>query len=167
MLAVCGCYADVRTGGSAPIGHGHGGAGVDLGVAIGGEHVDETLRVGGGIVTGARVADTSGYIPLGVDGHVAALLGAYVPGKQLSWLAVAHVSVGYAKGTGTAGPSGIFNEAFAGIGLGSTMAQRDSNVKRGHIAFGPRATWFQSDAGNGYWFLGGSLEVSFGFLQKP
>jgi hypothetical protein len=164
LLALVGCYADLRPGLSAPGGHGHGGAGTDLDVAFGGEHVDETLRIGGGIATGARIADGNGYVPVGVDGHVAAQLTPYIAGKRLNWLVAAHASVGYARGLSQA-PSGIFNAAFAGIGLGSTIEQPDSRVPRGHVAIGPAATWFRSDAGNSYWFLGGAIEISLGFSR--
>jgi len=160
-LAMAGCYADLRPGITAPVGHGHGGAGTDLGLALGGEHVDDTLRIGGGITTGARIADGNGFVPIGIDGHMAALLA---PHTRV--LAVAHVSVGYARGLSDA-PSGVFNAAFAGIGLGSTMQQPDSRVPRGHIAVGPSATWFRADSGNSYWFLGVALELSLGWMQRP
>lgn len=160
LLAIAGCYTDLRPGLSAPVGHGRGGDGLDLGVAAGVEHVDDTLRIGGGIVTGARIADGNGYVPIGIDGHMAAQLAPRMP-----WLAVAHVSVGYARGLSGA-PSGVFNEAFAGIGFGSTIEQPDSRLPRGHIAVGPSATWFRSDSGNSYWFLGGALELSLGW-RKP
>ena len=160
LLATAGCYVDPRPGLSAPLGHDHGGEGTDLGVAVGGEHVDETFRVGGGIVTGARIADTNGYIPIGVDGHLATLLA---PGQP--WLFVAHASVGYARGLSN-GPSGIFNSAFAVIGLGRTIEQPDSKLPRGHLAIGPTATWYRADSGNSYWLVGAALELSFGWLRR-
>lgn len=173
LLLVAGCYTDVRTGASAPVGHGHGDAGADLDVALGAEHVDDTLRVGGGMVVGARLAEANGYVPIGIDGHMATQLTPYVQGKAFNWLAVAHVSVGYGEGMATTSklmaptpPNGVFNEAFVGIGLGATKEHPDSRVPRGHIAIGPQARWFRSDAGNSYWFLGASLELSFGFLLR-
>lgn len=159
-LATAGCYADLRPGMTAPVGHGHGGAGTDLGVAFGGEHVDDTLRIGGGITTGARISDSNGYIPIGIDGHMATQLT-----PNSAWLAVAHVSVGYAHGLSGA-PGGIFNTAFAGIGLGSTSDPEILKLPRGHIAFGPSATWFRAESGNSYWILGGALEISVGWLQR-
>jgi len=159
LLVLAGCYADLRPGVSAPAGHGHGGAGTDLDLAFGGEHVDDTLRIGGGIATGVRISDGNGYVPIGVDGHMAAVL---VP--NTAWLAVAHVSVGYAHGLSGA-PGGVFNTAFAGIGLGSTSDPELLKLPRGHIAIGPSATWFRSDSGSSYWFLGAALELSIGWLR--
>ena len=160
MLAMAGCYADLRPGISAPVGHGHGGAGTDLGVAFGGEHVDDTLRIGGGITTGVRLGSSNSYLPVGIDGHMATLLA-----PNTAWLAVAHVSVGYARGLSGA-PGGIFNTAFAGIGLGSTAEPQLLKLPRGHVAVGPSATWFRAESGNSYWFFGAALELSFGWLQR-
>lgn len=172
LLVTAGCYTDFRTGGTAPVGHGHGGAGADLEVAVGGEHVDDTLRIGGGMVLGARLADANGYIPLGLDAHMATQLTPYVYGKAFNWLAVAHISVGYGEGFNTqqepmapTPPNGFFNEAFVGIGLGATREQPDARVPRGHLAIGPTARWFRTDAGNSFWFVGAAFELSFGWLK--
>jgi len=165
LLVLAGCYADLRGGASVPVGFGHGDAGPEFMLAVGAEHAGDRLRIGGGIATGSRVAEGAGehYTATGIDGHMAVLLASHTP-----WVAVAHVTIGDAKGVaeGPYGPAanGIFSEAFAGIGLGRTHEQPGSDSPRGHIAVGPSATWFRTDAGDSFWFVGGMLEVSLGFL---
>ena len=46
VLALMGCYAEVRPGLSAPVGHGHGGVGFDVGFGGGVEHLSKSYRAG-------------------------------------------------------------------------------------------------------------------------
>jgi hypothetical protein len=173
LVVLGGCYADLRGGPSVPVGFGHGDAGAEFMLAVGGEHAGETLRIGGGVAMGTRSATGAGageyYTATGIDGHIAFVLAPRTP-----WVVVAHVTAGHARarGNGVYGPasSGIFSEAFAGIGLGRTHDQPGSDLPRGHIAVGPSATWFRADtasygvsAGDSFWFVGGMLEISVGF----
>src|SRR4051794_31332090 len=143
LVVLSGCYADLRGGPSVPIGFGHGDAGAEFMLAVGGEHAGERLRIGGGVATGTRAPTGpragEDYFATGIDGHIAAVLAPRPPG-----VVVAHVTAGHARaeGNGVYGPasSGIFSEAFAGIGLGRTHDQPGSDLPRGHIAVGPSAT---------------------------
>ena len=173
LIALSGCYAAVRPGVSAPIGHGHGGAGFDLGLAIGGEHVDNTLRIGGGLATGGRPANENGNVPVGVDLHIAVRLTPYVPTRIFNWMGVAHASFGYAEGISQFGnprapdsPNGVFANAFVGVGLGSPMEHPSYRVQRGHLAVGLVASRFQPDSGSGFWLLGAALDLSIGWLLR-
>ena len=166
LVLLGGCYADLRGGPSVPIGFGHGDAGAEFMLGVGVEHAGERLRIGGGLATGFRDATHTGvgeyYTAMGIDGHMAVLLA---PGNP--WVAVAHVTAGHARGNVDAtygrAPSGIFSEAFVGIGLGRTHDQPGSDIPRGHIAVGPSANWFRTNAGDSFWFVGGMLEISLGF----
>ncbi len=68
-LALVGCYTDFRPGVTAPIGHGHGEVGLDIGLGLGGQYVGDRLRAGGGVSLGLHEADSGGYAPVGVEGR--------------------------------------------------------------------------------------------------
>jgi len=165
LVALAGCYADVRPGISAPVGHGHGGVGFDVGFGGGVEHDSDSYRAGGGLMLGARASDTNGFVPFGVEGHVAVPLTPPLDRRGYGILGVAHAGIAAAIGldkrpasAGTA-PDGTIVQLFAGLGYGSTSPHLDT----GHVAFGLSAARFWPDGGDAFWFMGGALELSYSF----
>jgi len=166
LVALAGCYADVRPGLSAPVGHGHGGYGFDVGFGGGVEHVSESYRAGGGLMLGARASDDNGFVPFGVEGHVAVkLTPALDRPRGYGILGVAHAGVAGAVGldktpeSNGKAPNGTTIQLFAGLGYGTTSPRHDP----GHVAFGFSAARFWPDGGDAFWFLGGALELSYSF----
>lgn len=168
VLLCAGCYASVRPGVTAPIGHGHGTAGFDVAVSGGVERRTPDVRAGGGVELGARFADDNGFVPLAIGGHVAV---AVAGGSHDDWrpLLVAHGAAGYGVGLDVKGapdqtaPSGLFVQGFLGFGLGATWLRETYGVHPGHVAIGLSGTRYVPDTGGAFWFLGGAVEGNFGF----
>lgn len=166
LVALTGCYADVRPGLSAPLGHGHGGVGFDVGFGGGVEHLSDTYRAGGGLMLGARASDTNGFVPFGVEGHVAVPLTPPLDrSRGFGILGVAHAGIATAIGlqkrdsSPETAPDGTVAQLFAGLGYGTTSSHKET----GHVAFGLSAARFWPDGGDAFWFLGGALELSYSF----
>lgn len=172
LVMLSGCYAAVRPTISAPVGHGHGGAGAELGLSGGVEHFDTRLRAGGGIDFGPRLANHNGFVPFALEAHIAIAVGGKPYGDRWRPLIVAHSMFGFASGlpqsgdtTGPDSPSGYLARAFVGFALGATTTQRDYRVNAGHEGFGLMATRFWPEAGDPFWMLGAGFDVSFGLWQ--
>jgi hypothetical protein len=167
VLALMGCYAEVRPGLSAPVGHGHGGVGFDVGFGGGVEHLNKSYSAGGGLMLGARESDTNGFVPFGVEGHVAVPLTPPLDLRGYGVLGVVHAGIATAvglqkrSGSDENAPDGTVVQLFAGLGYGTTSP----NLKTGHVAFGLSAARFWPDGGDAFWFLGGALELSYSFNQ--
>ena len=165
LVALAGCYADVRPGFSAPVGHGHGSVGFDVGFGGGVEHLSDSYRAGGGLMLGARASDTNGYVPFGVEGHGAVMLSPPLDRRGFGILGVAHAGIATAIGlqkresSPDTTPDGTVAQMFVGLGYGATS--RD--LETGHVAFGLSAARFWPDGGDAFWFLGGALELSYSF----
>jgi hypothetical protein len=160
-----GCFADLRMGGSSPVGHGHGGAGPDLGIAFGAEHRGERIRAGGGLQLGARVSEENGFIPLGPMGRID--VGLTEPNQRGGrLLATGQLSLGIGRGfSGTDAPApsdGAYAQAFIGIGIGRTSWNEPRKLEASHVAIGLLATRFAPEQGDGYWLIGAALSFSFG-----
>jgi hypothetical protein len=173
IAALGGCYFALHPGLTAPVGHGHGTVGFDLGIGVGGEYASSAVRVGGGANIGPRIADDNGYEPVGVEGHAVIPLAGDPIGNQHRLLLATHASFGFAFGTTKTGPGmqptapdGWVGEGFVGIGLGATTTQPDNadhrdDIVAGHIALGVSAQRFWPDGGDPFWFLGLALDLSY------
>jgi hypothetical protein len=167
LVALAGCYGDVRLGVNAPAGHGHGGAATELALAAGVEHDSDRLAAGGGVTVGERLEDKNGYVPYGIEGRVALPVTRFLDKYRNSVLAVLHGGIAYAAGsdkkpagTGMA-PSGFVAQAFVGLGYGGTRYYDDPHLWAFHGALGLSASRFFPEAGDSFWFLGLALELSF------
>ena len=163
-LLLGACYADLRPGLTAPVGHGHGGLGADVGLSIGGDKIDNNSRLGGGAHFGFGGADGREFIVTGAEARgVLALAGNYR--DQWRWLAVSHVAISFARGREDTASAGAVADGFVGVGLGATRTQADYKVQATHIAIGFVARRaFANDRG-AFWLLGGALEFELNWGQ--
>ena len=175
LATVCallaGCYTSLNSGVRAPVGHGHGGAGVELDLAAGVEHVNDRLRVGGGGALGMRQVDENRHSSVGLDGHVAVAVSGQPYGDQWRAMVVANALFGLAQASASADvpelPSTtLFAEAFVGVGIGSPTEQRAYKIHAAHVALGVTVTRYWPDGRDSFWMLGGALQMSFGWLQE-
>lgn len=174
-IVLPGCYVDVIQTGTAPIGHGHGNAGGDFDIALGGEHSDRHKAYGAGVLTGVRFAEDHTFAAIAAHAHAALSLSRDrdARGKQFRPLLVGHVAFGFGSGLpdagepdGPEGPSGLSGQLFAGIGVGSPYKDSNSHASRGYLAVGPVVSWFSPfDDESAFWMVGAGVVISFGFLQ--
>lgn len=181
LALLAGCFIDLRMGGSAPVGHGHGGSSGDIGFGFGGEHRGERIRAGGGLHVGVHGYDdkkrANGFAQLGAMGRIdVGLTNPNELGGRI--VATAQLAVGLANGFSEAGgiddesaPDGTYTQMFLGIGIGATRSderreRRKMDVR--HITLGLLATRFFPfrdpfrDQGDSYWLIGAALSFSFG-----
>ena len=165
-LLLGACYAGLRTGVTAPVGHGHGGLGGDIGIGVGGDKVSNNSRLGGGAHLGAGGPEGRGFVVTGAEARgVLAFTGDYR--DQWRLLAVSHVAIAFADGREETAASGALGDAFVGVGLGATRTQSNYKVNAGHIAIGFVARRFFAQAGDGddVWLLGGAIEAEMNWGQ--
>jgi hypothetical protein len=162
LVVATGCYSDFRIGGSAPVGHGHGGAGFDLGVGLGGEHRGERIRAGGGFNFGYHGADSGeSFVPLGLEGRID--IGLTEPNEHGGrFMAVGHGALGVGFAEEEMGSGGFFAQTFIGLGYGATKAPDPGKIVADHVAVGMLAMRFSPENGDGYWLLGAALSLSYG-----
>ena len=168
LVLVTGCYADLRLGGSAPVGAGHGGAGIDLGIGLGFEHRGDRIRAGGGLNTGVHGSDepnANSYVPLGAEGRID--VGLTEPNERGGRLiGVGQLALGYARSVSDDPmmdtPGGVLAQAFLGLGLGATRLTYPGSIAAGSVSIGLLLTRFSPDPGDGYWMVGAGLSVSGG-----
>ena len=166
-LALAGCYTDFRAGATAPVGHGHGSLAPDFVVSAGGEYTSDRIRAGGGFATGIHAADTGGFVPIALEGRIDMGLGA--PTTHGSrWGVTAYTMLGGADGlpnnNGIGGtPDGFLAQGFVGVGFMIPPLNDGRKMTDGALAFGVVATRYQPETGGGFWLIGASLELSFGF----
>ena len=173
LLAIAvlgGCYFEARPGVTAPIGHGHGGAGFDLGFAVGGEYANAQRRVGAGINVGPRLANDNGYTPVAVEAHAVIPLVGETFGSMHRLLLTTHAAAGFAIGLTDFGPGmqprspdGAVAEVFVGLGLGATETRPVVEVTAGHVALGLSVKRFWPESAGSFWMIGAALEVSYSF----
>lgn len=163
LVVLAGCYADLRPGLTAPVGHGHGSVGFDIGAAAGAETGNDKIRVGLGVNVGPHASDTNGFIPIVLEGRFVGELAHVAPHRSDRILAVLHAGYGAAIGldkmpssAGTA-PSGRVAQFFAGLGYDPHRIDHGR-----YAAFGLSVARFWPDDDHPFWFLGGALELSFG-----
>lgn len=170
IVAFAGCYADVRMGASAPIGHGHGSTGGDIGIGIGADHRGERIRAGGGFNLGGHLTDgKNGWVPLGGEGRID--IGLTEPNERGTRLvAVGLLALGIARGYSQSDDvpahDGAYAQAFLGIGLGNTQLTypyEPRKLEAGSVAIGILMTRFAPfDDADSYWLIGGALSLSYG-----
>jgi hypothetical protein len=157
----------VRPGITAPVGHGHGGAGFDLGLATGVEYASDRVRAAGGGDFGPRIVDDNPYEPIALEAHAAIPLAGSDESQHrliLVTRAMAGAGLGLAKsgpGMQPTAPSGGLVEGFAGIGVGALTEQRSPRIVAGHVAIGLSARRFWPEHGDAFWMIGVALDLSY------
>ena len=163
-LALVGCYSDFRLGASAPVGHGHGSYGADVGVSAGGAYLGDGIRAGGGFVASVHAAEVGGFVPVGVEGRVdVGLSGPDDKGRRFSVTAYAMAGgeVGLSNQDGSGGtPDGLVAQGFLGLGASAPRPASGDWIVGGAASLGVLVTRFAPDSGSGYWLVGIGLDVS-------
>lgn len=163
LVAIGGCYGEVRPGASTALSSKHGGTGIDVDVGFGGELQTSAIRAGGGLYLGARIADTNGF-PLGVEGRLIFPVSGPLTRNGAHALGIVHAAYAFAHpfdSVDNQRSGGLFH-TFVGLGLGHTAPDHRLGVQAGHLGLGVTTSRATTDMGDHYWMIGVALEASFG-----